>query len=389
MKEKKVQIFLISGLILLTFISTSLIYFFNNDFRAIRQNPFASSKLNILVLGFDDYGPSRADTIILASIDLDTNNVGFLSIPRDTRVEIPGRGVNRVNAAHAFGGAKLSVATIENLLEVPIDYYVETDFQGFAKIIDIIGGVEVDIAERMYYVDKAGGLYIDLAAGRQKLDGEKALQYVRYREPLMADIGRVERQQKFIKAVIEKVLRPDIVTKLPAIYNESRQAVNTNIPIQDISPFLRLLSDMDLNNFETLTLPGEPEYLNQAAYWIVNEKELEIVVNNFIRSKEYIYNGQYNLSILNGNGIPGQAGEVSSELRKYGFNVTRIANADNYNYQKTIIQYFDNENEIIAKKIRDLLGGELEFVSLEEDEERHEDISVIIGMDNLDEDKEL
>ncbi|MFW5981366.1 MAG: LCP family protein [bacterium] len=387
MKINNKRIFLISGLIFLIFISSALLYFFNNDFRALSRNPFSSSKLNILILGFDDTinGSPRADTIILASIDLDTNKVGFLSIPSDTRLNIPGRGMNRINAAYAFGGAELSVAAMEELLDVAIDYYVETDFQGFAKIIDIIGGVKIDIEQRMHYVDEAGGLYIDLPSGRQKLNGEEALQYVRYREPIKADIGRVERQQKFIKAVVKKLMSPEIITKLPAIYNESQQAVNTNIPLQDISPFLRLLSDIDLNNLETLTLPGEGSYINQASYWVVNEEELEIVVNNFIRSKEYIDNGQYKLSILNGNGVSGQAGEISSTLSKYGFNIIKTGNANHYNYQDTIIRYYNKNEGEMARKIGNLLGGKLEYTPLEDDElqERKEDFLVIIGQDNL------
>lgn len=386
MTKKKMRIFLISGLIFLIFVSIFLIYFFNNDFRALSKNPFASSKLNILLLGYDDteFGPSRADTIILASIDLETNKIGFLSIPRDTRVEIPERGFDRVNATHAYGGPELTVKAVENMFEVAIDYYVETDFQGFAKIIDILGGVELNIPEPMHYVDKAGGVYIDLPAGNQVLDGEKSLQYVRYREPLMADIGRVERQQIFLKAVVKKILQAETITKLPAIYNESRQAVNTNIPLADISPFIRLFSDIDFTNIETLTLPGEPEYINDASYWVVDEKELEIVVNNFIRSKEYIDNTDYDLAIYNGNGVSGQAGEVSSDLQKYGFNIIKLGNAENYNYEDTLIQYTNKENEAIAKKISNLLGGKLEFVLLDEGEERSEDVAVIIGKDNID-----
>ena len=181
MQKKSRNIFLITGLISLILLAILIIYFFNNDFWALQQNPFKSSKLNILLVGYDSSinGPPRADTIIVASIDLKTKEIGLLSIPRDTRINIPGYGMNRINASHAFGGVELTASTLEDYLDVPIEYYVETDFYGFGGIIDAIGGVEINIKEPLQYVDNAGGLYIDLPAGNQRLNGEEALQYVR------------------------------------------------------------------------------------------------------------------------------------------------------------------------------------------------------------------
>lgn len=373
---------LVAGLILVIIIGFLLAFIFNTDFRALKLNPFKSSKLNILVIGYDSSinGPPRADTILLASIDLKTREVGVLSIPRDTRVSIPGHGVNRINAAHAFGGIDLTVQTLESFLNVPIDYYVETDFDGFARIIDAIGGVELTIKESLHYVDKAGGLYIDLPAGRQKLNGEEALEYVRFREELKGDIGRIERQQKFLKAMVKSLLNPDIIVKLPAIYKETRKAVNTNIPIQDISPFIHLIKDMKMEQFKTVMLPGEPKYINGASYWIADKEKLEILVNNLIRSKEYITNSRYQISILNGNGVPGLANRLASEIEKYGFKIGKVANADNFNYKQTLIKYFDTRDKKIALGIRRLIGGKIVYQGIEEDEEK-DNLKIIIGAD--------
>lgn len=373
---------LVAGLILVIIIGFLLAFIFNTDFRALKLNPFKSSKLNILVIGYDSSinGPPRADTILLASIDLKTREVGVLSIPRDTRVSIPGHGVNRINAAHAFGGIDLTVQTLESFLNVPIDYYVETDFDGFARIIDAIGGVELTIKEPLHYVDKAGGLYIDLPAGRQKLNGEEALEYVRFREELKGDIGRIERQQKFLKAMVKSLLNPDIIVKLPAIYKETRKAVNTNIPIQDISPFIHLIKDMKMEQFKTVMLPGEPKYINGASYWIADREKLEILVNNLIRSKEYITNSRYQISILNGNGVPGLANRLASEIEKYGFKIGKVANADNFNYKQTLIKYFDTRDKKIALGIRRLIGGKIVYQGIEEDEEK-DNLEIVIGAD--------
>lgn len=386
-KKKSIKKFFVIGLIGLIIISALLFFFFNNNFWALRNNPFGSTKLNVLVLGYDSSinGPPRADTIMLLSIDLESREIGLLSIPRDTRVSVPGHGMNRINASHAFGGIELTISTIEEFLDIPVDYYVETDFQGFARIIDTIGGVEIDIKEPLKYVDRAGGVNINLPAGKRVLNGKEALDYVRFRESIKGDIGRVERQQQFLKAVINRVLSPDIIMKLPSIYSETKKAVNTNIPIQDISPFMRVIKDMNISTIETVILPGEPKYINGASYWVVNEEETEILVNKLIRSKEYIRNGQCKLRILNGNGIPGQASELASDLKKYGFNVVSLANAASYDYDNTVILYYDTDDKNTALSIRELIGGEVQFVELEEDEalSKEEDIQIIIGHDYI------
>jgi LCP family protein required for cell wall assembly len=371
------------GLILLIFIICLIAFFFNDNFLALKNNSFKSTKLNVLVIGYDSLinGPPRADTIILASIDLKSKEIGLLSIPRDTRVSIPGHGVNRVNASHAFGGAKLTVKTLESFMNVNIDYYLETDFTGFARIIDALGGVSIDIEAPLHYVDKAGGLYINLPAGMQKLDGKKALQYVRYREPIKGDIGRVERQQKFLKAMFKRMLNPDIIIKLPGIYKEVKKAVNTNIPFQDISPFVHLLKDMDFNSIETVMLPGEPQYIDGASYWIADQEELAILVKNLILSKEYIRNSHYKLAIYNGNGVNGLAGSMAEEMKKYGFRVARIADADHYNYQTTLIRYFDEKNKRLALNINKLFDGKIEYIQKEG--QNTADIEIILGADIL------
>lgn len=387
MQKKTRNRFFIIGLISLIIISLLLVYFFKSDFWALRNNPFGSSKLNVLIIGYDSLinGPPRADTIILSSIDLEEKEIGLLSIPRDTRVDIPGHGTNRINASYAFGGVELTIDTLEEYLAVPIDYYIETDFQGFARIIDAIGGVEVDINEPLKYEDKAGGLYIDLPAGKRLLNGEESLEYVRFREPIKGDIGRVERQQKFIKAMIKRVLSPDIIVKLTAIYTEINQAIDTNIPVQDITPFIRLVKDINLTNIETVTLPGEPKYINGASYWVPVEEEIEILVNKLIRSKEYIKNGQYSIRIVNGNGIPGQASKMAAEMEKYGFDIHSLANASSYNYETTEIIYYSKKNERVARNISGLIGGKIQYIEVAENESigRGEDIILIIGADSI------
>ncbi|HKL13772.1 MAG TPA: LCP family protein [Halanaerobiales bacterium] len=373
-KLKKINLKIIGIFLLIVIVGLSIYILFNDDFSLISLNPFRKSKLNILVAGYDSSinGPPRADTIIVASVDLNTNNIGLLFIPRDTRVKVNGHGYDRINASHAYGGISLLKETVEDFLNIKLDYYVETDFQGFAEIIDQIGGLEITIEKPLHYVDKAGGLYIDLPAGNVHLDGKKALQYVRYRGS-KGDIGRVARQQKFIQALMEKAISSQSIINLPSIYKEVRDSINTNIPVKDFTPFIRLAKNTNLNSLKTEMLPGRPEYINGASYWIPDEQSLTIMVNNLIRSKEYIQNDQYQITILNGNGRAGIAGEVAEELEKYGFNINKVANANNFNYQDTIIYYKDDYKKV-ATGLKDILGG-----TIEKNEEIKDDFQIILG----------
>ncbi|HLV09474.1 MAG TPA: LCP family protein [Halanaerobiales bacterium] len=385
-KKKKPlkKIFIILGIIFIISALYLISFFLNKDFLALRNNPFGSTKLNILVLGYDDpiNGPPRADTIILASIDLSTKQIGLVSIPRDTRVNIPGYGTNRVNASHAFGGVELTVETLESFMDINIDYYLETDFMGFTRIIDALGGVSIDVERKLHYIDKAGDLYINLPAGRQLFNGEEALQYVRYRESIKGDIGRVERQQKFVKAVFDRVLNTDVIMKIPTIYKELRTAVHTNIPFQDISPFAHILKEIDFSNIETATLPGDPRYVDGVSYWIADQEKMDILINSLINSKEYINNRRYKLTIFNGNGVVGFAQSVAGEMAKHGFQIVRLANADHYDYETTIIRYFDNSNKTVANNLNKIFNGEIEYKELEE--EKKDEIEIILGADLLD-----
>ena len=149
----------------------------------------------------DDVG--RSDTLMVVAIDEDDNRAALLSVPRDTRVAITGHGYDKINHAYAFGGRELTQKIIEQFLGVPIHHYVLIDTRAFERIIDAVGGVDINVEKRMFYEDPwddNGGLVIDLYPGEQHLDGYGAEQYVRYRDG-EGDLGRIRRQQKFMGAL--------------------------------------------------------------------------------------------------------------------------------------------------------------------------------------------
>ncbi|RAK10312.1 LytR family transcriptional attenuator [Halanaerobium saccharolyticum] len=370
----------IALVIFLVIIGVAIPFLWNDELSQISSSgPFKENKVNILAVGYDSNvnGPSRADTIILISLDVESNEAGLVFLPRDTYIDSDKRNFTKLNSSHVYGGIELTQETVEEMLKIDIDYYLETDFTGFEKIIDRLGGVNINVARNLNYVDKAGGLYINIPAGQQTLNGKEALQYVRYRDA-RGDIGRIERQQKFIDAVLSKLLSPSIVPKIPGIIKEANEAVNTNIPIQDITPFLNTAKEIDLSQIESKMLPGTARYINGISYWVPDIEESEIMVDSLVRNKSYIKNKEYQLRVLNGVGRAGAASNTAELLEKYGFQIADIGNADRYDYQSSIIKYYTQKDRETASQIAELLGGQAEFVE-EAEEDSAKKIEVIVG----------
>jgi LCP family protein required for cell wall assembly len=241
-----------------------------------------SSEVHIMIMGVDrrsdDVG--RSDTLMVATVDPAKKKAGLFSVPRDTRVQIEGNGYDKINAAYAYGGHALTEKTVEQLLGVPMDYYVLIDIHAFERIIDALGGVDVKVEKRMHYEDPwddDGGLVIDLYPGEQHMDGKKAIQYVRYRDG-EGDIGRIGRQQKFMKAVLEKVISPQILPRLPQLIEEVASAVQSDMSVQDMVKFANLMKDFHDNGLEVEMLPGKPAYLSDISYWLPDIKGLRQMI---------------------------------------------------------------------------------------------------------------
>ncbi len=236
-------------------------------------------KVNILVMGVDERSDDvgRSDTIMVVTVDTSTKQVSLLSIPRDTRVKIPGLGWDKINHAFANGGHKLSMKAVEDLLGIPMDYYVLINFAAFNKIVDAVGGVTIDVEKRMYYEDPYDNLIIDLDPGEQKLDGRTAIKYVRYRDE-EGDIGRIARQQKFIKAMLNEVASPFILPRVPSIIREVNAAVTTDMTTSDMLKLAKLLNDASKTGLKAAMVPGKPAYIDDISYWLPDITELRAYV---------------------------------------------------------------------------------------------------------------
>ena len=236
----------------------------------------------VMIMGVDrradDVG--RSDTLMVAALDVDKSKAALLSIPRDTRVAIEGNGFDKINHAYAFGGHSLTQKTVENLLGVKMDHYILIDTRSFERIIDAIGGVDLNVEKRMYYEDPwddNGGLVIDLYPGEQHLDGDRAIQYVRYRDG-EGDIGRVGRQQKFVKAVLAKLISPHMLPRLPKLAEEIRKAVETDMSVTDLLEFAGLMEEVHKNGLQAQMVPGQPAFLQDISYWIPDITDVRAIL---------------------------------------------------------------------------------------------------------------
>ena len=230
-------------------------------------------KINILLLGRDAQNPiysGNTDSITILSIDKKTKKVALLSIPRDSKVNIPGHGMDKINAAYGDGGINLTVTTIENFLNIHIDYYVVIDFEEFKSIVDTLGGINVNVEPQIAaYRPELG------QAGVKKLNGDQTLLYARFRQDNEGDIGRVHRHQKIIAEIVKESLEPSNLPKLPSILNQLRENTHTNVPIYDSVMLGKLLMDFDINNAPVEMITGKSQRVNGIYYLIPDRADAE------------------------------------------------------------------------------------------------------------------
>ncbi|MFZ5951158.1 MAG: LCP family protein [Candidatus Rifleibacteriota bacterium] len=237
--------------------------------------------LNILLLGVDSVeGTHRADTIIVLGVNPAKGRISMLSIPRDTRVIINARP-RKINEILPRYGEAVLRSLIEDLMQIKISRYVKVDFQGFINIIDILGGLEIEIEKAMHYDDNWGKLHIHFDKGRHTLDGKQALNFVRFRADANADLGRIKRQQKFLKVLVEKVLSPGTFVKLPQIVTQAFEHVQTDFSVQELFAMFRGFTDYKVQ-FRSNSLPGEARYVDKISYFLpYQDKSIELGNSQF------------------------------------------------------------------------------------------------------------
>lgn len=236
-----------------------------------------SDRINILLLGADARTPDHngfTDSINILSIDKNTKESYLLSIPRDTRVQIAGKNVDKINHAYAYGNINTTIDTVEDFLDVRIDYYVVVDFTDFKEMVDTIGGINMNVPSHISAVRPE----LHGKVGMSRLTGEEALILVRFRQDNDSENGRMQRHREAITAIVDEVLNPSNILQAPAVLNQLRENVKTDVPPLETTVIEKLITGFDLNNAKIGVVEGEYMHINGINYMIPDMEKTEQTV---------------------------------------------------------------------------------------------------------------
>ena len=333
-----------------------------NESTTTNNNGFIDSilgkgiKLNIAVFGVDK-DETRTDVIFVVHFDSNAKEFKLISVPRDTRVDIAPevkkiydendryyQSPTKINAVHAYGGDKgpeCTVLQLEDLLGINIDHYVKVNIEGFGEIVDAIGGVDFYVPQDMYWdMTDTGDIRIDLKEGQQILDGDKAIQLIRFRRYAEGDVARVQVQQDFLKAAAKQILdSQNIMSNIDTYIKTFFKYVKTDINVVDAIKYSGYIDDIDMNNAEFATLPGTGQYVGGVSYYIHDPEETQEIVDKLFYGENTSTSGEETISskgkkieVLNGGSVTGLAGKIGETLTADGFTVNNVTN---YNGEKT------------------------------------------------------
>ncbi|MEB3307194.1 MAG: LCP family protein [Cyanobacteriota bacterium] len=229
------------------------------------NNPFSSwtgvGHQDVLLLGTDVGG---GNTDVITVLRLEGGVTSITQIPRDSYIEAQGYGPHKINALYSLGGTDLLKRELSRKLGRPISHHLIVNLSAIRRMADALGGIEVDVPKRMYYVDNSQGLYIDLQPGMQLLKGRDLEGFLRFRHDEMGDIGRLERQQLALKALFSKLTRPDQLVRLPLLLKAAGENLKTDLGPMELGG---LITVMGTTQLETRRLGGRPFYRDGISYW--------------------------------------------------------------------------------------------------------------------------
>lgn len=421
-RRKRIKRFFIFTLLFLLIAGGAAFAYIATRAGKITTNPFNfSTKLkgedegrtNILLLGVGDPGhdgETLADTNMVVSIDSKNNKVALISIPRDTRVYIPGEGYHKINNAHAIGeqkkppqGIDLAKKTVEETLDIPIHYYVRTNFGGLKQAVDAVGGIDVEVKEALndpeYPCDKNPwkSCGFKLKAGPTHMDGNTALKYARCRKGNCGDdFGRALRQQEVLRAVQEKALSMQTLSdpkKLTGLIETAADNIKTDLSITEMQRAYEISKKVEKQNIIDIVFSTKPNgFLKQDPA----STDLLPVAGNFDEIQRFVakvfevgalWSENANVVIENGTATVGLAGKLQIKLVNAGvpIQILAIQNATTKDYTTSqIIDYSNGSKPHTVKYFEDLLGVKATQPSESQKKTGSQDITIILGSDYAD-----
>lgn len=393
---------------------------------ALINNP---DRINILLLGIDRRKGTSwghlTDTIIIVTVDRANKTAGMLSIPRDFYLSIPGVGENRINTANVYGsqndypggGTALLKRTIELNFGIPIDYHIMVDFQGFTRIIDALGGVDINVTRELHDtkypdprpIDPYRYKTVHFDPGYQHMNGTRALEYARSRMST-SDFDRADRQQKLLLAIREKALSLGLIPKLPALIATMAGSFTTDMSVSDMMELARLGPQMDLENLKSVVIKPPLVYGHKlpsgaAVQLPVWDKINPAVADLFseplvvpptptpapptptpttspaeLQEKQELAREGARIAVQNGTSQPNFAARVAALLMQEGFQVVEFGDADRLDYGQTVIMDYTGKS-LTLQLLVDKFGVTPENVRRSPNVNSPVDIRIIVGQD--------
>lgn len=331
-----------------------------------------------------------SDSMMMVRFESGSRKLSLLSIPRDTYAWVEGMGETKINEANRVGGPALSAKTVSRLLDgVTVDRYVRVNVQAIEKLIDALGGVTVYVPKDMKYVDNTQHLYIDLKEGKQHLDGSQALQFLRFRYDDLGDIGRIQRQQTLMRALMEQTLNPATLVRLPKILSVIQEYIDTNLSLEEIIALVGFASNITRENAQMLMLPGEfntPATPSSPSYWLPDYEQINAMMSeHFDRGyrQEEVWEAtpaSLRIAIQDSTERPDAVQALVNQLGTQGYTNVTISHHWNEPLEVTRIVAQQGDTKSAQDLRRDLGFGELRTESTGSLES---DITIQLGRDWL------
>lgn len=365
-------------------------------------------RVNVLIVGKDYNRDSRgmpytknarADTIMLLSLDLAKRQAAAVSVPRDTYVVAPDGIGGKINGTFSRGGVELLKQTLERTFDLTIDHHVIIKDTAIKNIVDALGGVWVETIDEMHYDDNWGNLHIHLPKGRQFIDGEQAVGFVRFREvntykldrwgnriPIYpvrhskeeGDIRRTERQQQLLRAMAQQAMTPQNLLRLEAIADVVFQEIETDLSRPQVMALGVRFGRSGLRDLQSTTLPGQGGYYGGAYYYNLDRQRSQALVDWLLKGEEEAGRRLVRLSVYNASRLGGVARATASRLEQQGYRIQRTDTAARPSEVSRVI-YKQAAFEERAREIQQFLGiGELQK---DPDYPEEADVIVLIGSD--------
>lgn len=298
------------------------------------------------LVNFGPAGGQRGDVIMLVKLDQSTGVTQLLSIPRDLWVDIPGHGMGKINAAYAYGGPSLMVQTIRENLGIGVNHYVEVGFVGFIAMVDELGGIEMTFPHPAR--DVSSGLNVE--AGTQTVDGYTALAYARSRKYQelqngewqsvnATDLGRTQRQQEVVRLILSELKSPGSIAEAGQIAGSLAQhmTVDATLARSSVGGLAWDFRGLLTGSIEGQTLPVYGDTIGNASVVIADEPEASETISAFLAGTTVASTDPIRIQVLNGNGISGAAGRMSTTLEEAGFAIAGVGDAETKDYSTTTV----------------------------------------------------